>query len=233
MENAAPRLAVAPPRPVTLPVAGSDAVFPVGRIFCIGRNYAAHAAEMGHDATREPPFFFMKPNTAICPPGSDYAYPRHSTDVHHEVELVAAIGRGGSHIEAGAALDHVWGYGVGLDMTLRDLQSTAKSMGRPWEAAKSVDGSAPIGALRPATETGHPTAGAITLRVNGSLKQQGDLGQMIWSIPEMIAHISQSFTLREGDLIMTGTPSGIGPVLMGDLLEGEVAGVGSVSVRVR
>ncbi|WP_108261656.1 fumarylacetoacetate hydrolase family protein [Mangrovicoccus ximenensis] len=228
-----PSFAVAPPVPVTLPVAGEEAVFPVGRIFCIGRNYAAHAAEMGHDSSREPPFFFMKPNTAVCPPGTDFTYPRHSSDVHHEVELVAAIGRGGSHIDAEHALAHVWGYGVGLDMTLRDIQATAKSMGRPWETAKAVDGSAPIGAIHPVARTGHPVAGRIALRVNGNLKQEGDLGQMIWSVPEMIAHISQSFTLRPGDLIMTGTPSGVGPVLMGDLLEGMVEGVGTVSVKIR
>ncbi|WP_138469382.1 fumarylacetoacetate hydrolase family protein [Poseidonocella sp. HB161398] len=225
--------AVAPPVPVTLPVAGEEAVFPVGRLFCIGRNYAAHAAEMGHDSSREPPFFFMKPNTAVCPPGTDFLYPRHSSDVHHEVEMVAAIGTGGSHIEVADALSHVWGYGVGLDMTLRDIQATAKSMGRPWETAKAVDGSAPVGAIHPVAETGHPVSGAITLAVNGNIKQRGDLSQMIWSIPEMIAHISKSFTLRPGDLIMTGTPSGVGPVLMGDLLEGTVEGVGTVSVKVR
>ena len=168
------------PRP-SLPVAGSDARFPVGRIYCVGRNYAEHAREMGHDPDREPPFFFMKAANSIVQNNATIAYPVGTKDVHHEIEMVVAIGKGGKNIPVEKALDHVWGYGVGLDMTRRDIQGEAKKMGRPWEMGKSFDESAPISPLRPASEIGHPAKGAIWLKVNGQVKQQGDLAMQIWT----------------------------------------------------
>ena len=214
----------------SLPVAGSDLRFPVGRIFCVGRNYAEHAREMGHDPDREPPFFFMKAPSSIVPSGSTVDYPVATKDVHHEIEMVVAIGKGGKHIPVDKALDHVWGYGVGLDITRRDIQGEAKKMGRPWEMGKSFDQSAPCSALRPATEIGHPAKGAIRVKVNGEIKQQGDLSQQIWSVPEQIAYLSGLVTLQPGDLIFSGTPSGVGPVNKGDKLEGHVDGVGELTI---
>jgi fumarylpyruvate hydrolase len=214
----------------SLPVVGSDLRFPVGRIFCVGRNYAEHAREMGHDPDREPPFFFMKAPSSIVESGSTIDYPVGTKDVHHEIEMVVAIGKGGKNITPEKALDHVWGYGVGLDMTRRDIQGEAKKLGRPWEMAKSFDQSAPCSALRPASEIGHPQKGAIQVKVNGEVKQQGDLSQQIWSVPEQIAYLSSLLTLRAGDLIFSGTPSGVGPVRRGDKLEGHVDGVGELTV---
>ncbi len=214
----------------SLPVAGSDARFPVGRIYCVGRNYAEHAREMGHDPDREPPFFFMKAASSIVQNDSTISYPVASKDVHHEIEMVVAIGKGGTDIPVDKALEHVWGYAVGLDMTRRDLQGEAKKMGRPWEMGKSFDESAPISALRPASEIGHPAKGAITLKVNGELKQRGDLAMQIWSVPEQIAYLSRLITLRAGDLIFSGTPAGVGPIKAGDRLEGHVDGVGDLIV---
>jgi fumarylpyruvate hydrolase len=215
----------------SLPVEGTDARFPVGRIYCVGRNYADHAREMGHDPTREPPFFFMKPNTAIVTDGV-FPYPAQTKDVHHEMELVVALGKGGSNISEAKALEHVFGYGVGLDMTRRDLQGEAKKMGRPWDTGKAFDASAPCSALVPAAKIGHPSKGAIVLEVNGQVKQKGDLADLIWNIPEMIAYLSTLFTLLPGDLIMTGTPAGVGPVVKGDTMKGWVDGVGAITVKV-
>ena len=217
------------PRP-SLSVAGSDARFPVGRIYCVGRNYAEHAREMGHDPDREPPFFFMKAANSIVANNATIDYPAVSKDVHHEIEMVVAIGKGGKNIPVESALDHVWGYAVGLDMTRRDIQGEAKKLGRPWEMGKSFDESAPTSALRPAAEIGHPAKGTITLKVNGQVKQQGDLAMQIWSVPEQIAYLSNLITLQPGDLIFSGTPAGVGPIKAGDKLEGHVDGVGDLVV---
>ena len=213
-----------------LPIAESNETFPVGRIYCVGRNYAEHAREMGHDPEREPPFFFMKPADAIVPNGATLPFPRATKDLHHEIEMVVAIGKDGANIPVEKALDHVFGYGVGLDMTRRDIQGEAKKLGRPWEMGKSFDESAPATALRPASEVGHPAKGAITLKVNGQLKQQGDLAMQIWDVAEQIAYLSNLITLQPGDLIFSGTPAGVGPIKPGDKLEGHVDGVGDLTV---
>jgi fumarylpyruvate hydrolase len=213
-----------------LPVAGGSDLFPVGRIYCVGRNYAEHAREMGHDPDREPPFFFMKPANAIVPNGATIPFPQATQDLHHEIELVVALGKGGANIAVEKALDHVWGYGVGLDMTRRDLQGEAKKMGRPWEMGKSFDNSAPCTALLPASRIGHPAKGAIWLKVNGAIKQKGDLSEMIWNVPDTIAYLSGLVTLQPGDLIYSGTPAGVGPVQPGDKLEGHVDGVGDLTI---
>jgi fumarylpyruvate hydrolase len=231
MPEATDRYVIAPPPVAALPVDGSDELFPVNRIFCIGRNYAAHAVEMGHDPDKEPPFFFLKSADALATAG-EFPYPPKTSDVHHEVELVVALGRGGRDIAVAHALDHVWGYAVGLDMTRRDLQAEAKKLARPWELAKSFEASAPCGPLVPASEIGHPTSGAVTLKVNGDMRQQGDLNQLIWKVPEMISYLSGLFTLQPGDIIMTGTPAGVGAVVRGDVLLGEVEGVGRIEVVV-
>lgn len=220
----------APPIP-SLPVEGTSARFPVARIFCVGRNYAEHAREMGHDPNREPPFFFMKPNTAILD-GRDFPYPAQTKDVHHEMELVVAIGKGGANIPEAQALAHVYGYAAGLDMTRRDLQSEAKKAGRPWDTGKAFDHSAPCAAIVPAARIGHPARGAVVLEVNGEVKQKGDLAELIWKVPEMIAYLSTLFELKAGDLIFTGTPAGVGPVRKGDVLKGSVAGVGTIALRI-
>ncbi len=214
----------------SLPVTGSELRFPVGRIYCVGRNYADHAREMGPDPNREPPFFFMKPANSIVQNNSTLAFPVATKEVHHEIELVVAIGKGGKDIPVESALEHVWGYGVGLDMTRRDLQGEAKKAGRPWDMGKAFDESAPCTALRPATEIGHPAKGAIRVKVNGQVKQQGDLAQQIWNVPEQIAYLSRMITLQPGDLIFTGTPAGVGPVNPGDKLEGHIDGVGDLAI---
>jgi fumarylpyruvate hydrolase len=215
------------PAPVipSLPVVGDSKRFPVNRIYCVGRNYADHAREMGHDPDREPPFFFMKPATAIVTEGHDMAYPALSNDVHHELEMVVALGKGGSNIPVDQALDHVWGYGLGLDMTRRDLQGEAKKMGRPWDTGKAFDQSAPCSALVPVSQCGHLSKGRIYLTVNGQVKQDGDLAMMIWNVPETIAYLSTLFTLMPGDLIFSGTPAGVAAVQRGDVLEGHVEGL--------
>ena len=217
------------PRP-SLPIVGSELRFPVGRIYCVGRNYADHAREMGHDPDREPPFFFMKPANAVVQNDSTIAYPVGTADCHHEIELVVAIGTGGSSIAPDKALDHVWGYGVGLDMTRRDVQGQAKKMGRPWEMGKAFDESAPMTALSPAASIGHLAQGAIWLKINGEMRQQGDLAMQIWNVQEQISHLSNLVTLQPGDLIMTGTPAGVGRVHKGDKLEGHVDGVGDLRI---
>lgn len=218
------------PKTPVLPVAESKKAFPVGRIYCVGRNYAEHAREMGHDPDREPPFFFMKPADAIVQNGATIPYPQATKDLHHEIEMVVAIGKGGANIPVEKALDHVFGYGVGLDMTRRDIQGEAKKMGRPWEMGKAFDNSAPCTALKPVTMVGHPTKGAIWLKVNGQVKQKGDLADLIWNVPETIAYLSKLVTLQPGDLIMSGTPAGVGPVQRGDKLEGHVDGLGDLNV---
>jgi fumarylpyruvate hydrolase len=217
----------------SLPVEGTDARFPVGRIYCVGRNYADHAREMGHDPDREPPFFFMKAPNSIVPTGSTIDYPVGTKDVHHEIEMVVAIGKGGRDIPVEKALEHVFGYGVGLDMTRRDVQGEAKKMGRPWEMGKSFDNSAPVTGLKPAAKVGHPAKGRIWLEVNGQVKQDGDLAMQIWSVPEQINYLSGLITLQPGDLIFSGTPAGVGPIQRGDRLEGHVEGVGDLVVTYR
>ena len=213
-----------------LPVVESNQTFPVGRIYCVGRNYAEHAREMGHDPEREPPFFFMKPADAIVPNGATLPFPQATKDLHHEIEMVVAIGRDGADIPVAKALDHVFGYGVGLDMTRRDLQGEAKKMGRPWEMGKAFDNSAPCTALKTVAMAGHPAKGAIWLKVNGTIVQKGDLSEMIWNVPETISYLSKLITLKAGDLIMSGTPAGVGPVNRGDKLEGHVDSVGDLTV---
>jgi fumarylpyruvate hydrolase len=216
----------------SLPVAGDARRFAVNRIYCVGRNYADHAREMGHDPDREPPFFFMKPASAIVTDGADMQYPSLSSDVHHEIEMVVAIGKGGANIAANKALEHVYGYGVGLDMTRRDLQGEAKKMGRPWDTGKAFDQSAPCSALVPVAECGHPSRGSIRLMVNGEVRQDGDLNQLIWNVPDTIAYLSTLFTLQPGDLIFSGTPAGVGPIKKGDVLEGEVVGLPVLKTRI-
>jgi fumarylpyruvate hydrolase len=205
--------------------------FPVRRVFCVGRNYAAHAREMGHDPDREPPFFFTKPADAVVPDDADTPYPTMTERLEHEVELVVAIGTGGSEIAVDDALTHVWGYAVGLDLTRRDLQAEAKRLGRPWDTAKGFDGSAPVGVIVPAAGV-DPTAGTIELRVDGELRQSGDLSDQIWSVAEVIAELSRFVALAPGDLVMTGTPDGVGTIGRGDVLDGGIAGVGSVRTRI-
>jgi fumarylpyruvate hydrolase len=221
--------AIAAAPTTTVAVAGADAVFPVARVYCVGRNYAEHSIEMGHDPDREPPFFFMKPADAVVPPGH-LPFPTRTRELHHEIELVVALGEGGRDIPEERALDHVFGYAVGLDMTRRDLQAEAKKAGRPWDMAKGFDQSAPTGSIRTVEDIGHPTQGAVWLRVNGQARQEGDLDQQIWTVPETISFLSTLVSLRPGDLIMTGTPKGVGRVEPGDHLEGHIAGVGNLSV---
>ena len=226
-----PRFVIAPPPRIALPVAGETGLFPVRRVYCVGRNYAEHAREMGHDPDREPPFFFMKPADALVSDGR-FPYPPGTSDVHHEIELVVALGQGGRDIPVERALDCVWGYAVGLDMTRRDRQAEAKKAGRPWDVAKGFDASAPVSPLVPASRIGHPSRGAIWLDVNGARRQEGDLAQLIWRIDETIAYLSGLFHLAPGDLIFTGTPSGVGAVQRGDRLHGHVDGVGELAVEV-
>ncbi len=221
-----------PPEQPALPISGSDAAFPVHRIYCVGRNYAAHAIEMGYDPNREPPFFFQKNPDNILREGNDFPYPPMTGDVHHEIELAVALGSGGDNIPLGDALNCVFGYGVALDMTRRDLQGQMKKQGRPWEIGKAFEHSAPCGALVPTADIGHPDRGAISLSINGEVRQQGDLSQMIWKVPEVISYLSEFFTLRAGDIILTGTPSGVGPVTRGDRLHGHIQGVGDLRLAV-
>jgi fumarylpyruvate hydrolase len=231
VQQKVPKYAIQPAPIPTLPVVGTDQVFPIRRVYCVGRNYAEHAIEMGHDPNREPPFFFQKNPDNVVTDGV-FPYPPKTSDVHHEIELVVALGKGGKDIPVEKALDCVWGYAVGLDMTRRDLQGEAKKMGRPWEVGKAVEASAPCGPLVPASKIGHPSKGAVWLDVNGQRRQTGDLSQLIWNIPETIAYLSGLFTLAPGDLIMTGTPAGVAAVKKGDVMKGGVEGVGEIEVRV-
>lgn len=222
---------VIPTPPVTAIPVASGGAFPVRRVYCIGRNYAAHAIEMGHDPDREPPFFFQKNPGNLDTTGA-FPYPPHSSDVHHEAELTVVLKSGGTKIPVESALDHVYGYALSLDMTRRDLQGEMKKAGRPWEIGKAFERSAPIGPIHPVEEVGHLDAGAITLKVNGELRQEGDLGQLIWKTPEMISYLSEYFELAAGDVIMTGTPSGVGPVVRGDVMEVEIPALGKLTVTV-
>ena len=221
-----------PPAQATLSVTGTSDRFPVHRVYCVGRNYAAHAVEMGHDPDKEPPFFFQKNPDNLVPDATEFPYPKASEDVHHEIELLVALHSGGEDIGVDDALGHVYGYGVSLDMTRRDLQGEMKKLGRPWEIGKAFEMSAPAGPIVPASEIGHPEAGEIWLKIGDEVRQSGDLNQMIWKVPEMIAILSTLFTLRPGDVILTGTPSGVGPVHRGDRLHGHVAGIGDLQVTV-
>jgi fumarylpyruvate hydrolase len=218
------------PVQTAVPVSGGG-LFPVRRVFCVGRNYAAHAREMGSDPDREPPFFFCKPADAVVT-GDEVSYPSATQNLHHEMELVVAIGAGGENVAAADALDLVFGYAAGLDLTRRDLQDEAKAMRRPWDMSKGFDQSGPVGEIIPARAIGHPAKGRISLRVNGELRQQGDLADQIWPVPEVIAALSKLVRLQAGDLIFTGTPDGVGPLVAGDLAEGEIEGVGQISVRI-
>jgi fumarylpyruvate hydrolase len=226
--------AVAAPALHTLSIAGRDERFPVNRVFCVGRNYAAHAREMGKDPDREPPFFFMKPACAAVDVlrTPSIAYPPKTANFHHEIELVLAIGRGGSNIPVGNALEHVYGYAVGLDMTRRDLQLEARDKGRPWEFGKSFATSAPIGAIHRAADIGHVGKGAITVSVNDEPRQSSDISKLIWSVSECVAYLSEYEALAEGDLIMTGTPEGVNSVVRGDVMRGAIDGLGEIVVTV-
>lgn len=223
--------AVVPAVAPTLPIEGRNALFPVRRIYCVGRNYAEHAMEMGHDPSKELPFFFQKSGDTITTDGR-FPYPPGSADVQYEVELIVALKSGGTDIPVESALDCVFGYGIGLDMTRRDLQAQAKKMGRPWEVGKSFEASAPCSPLYEADQSGHPSRGAISLSINGVRQQSGDLDQMIWKVPEIISYLSSLFALAPGDLIMTGTPAGVGPVVRGDVMTASIAGMRDLIVRV-
>jgi fumarylpyruvate hydrolase len=229
------KLAIEAPPLHTLSVAGSDARFPVGRVFCVGRNYAAHAREMGQDPDREPPFFFMKPANAVVDASRPVGvpYPPQTRNFHHEVELVVAIAKGGRDIAVADALAHVYGYAVGLDMTRRDLQLAARDKGRPWEFGKSFAKSAPMGALHRAQQVGHVGQAAITLTVNGQPRQSSNTRLLIWSVAECLAHLSAYETLEPGDIVMTGTPEGVNAVLPGDVMRAAVTGLGEVEVHVQ
>lgn len=228
------KLAIEAPPLHTLTIAGIAERFPVNRVFCVGRNYAAHAREMGKDPDREPPFFFMKPANAVVDATHPTAvpYPPKTKNYHHEIELVIAIGRGGRDIPIAAALEHVYGYAVGLDMTRRDLQLEARDKGRPWEFGKSFALSAPIGALHRVQDIGHPSTAAISLTVNGQPRQSSDIAKLIWSVAECVSYLSDYETLEPGDLIMTGTPEGVNAVVAGDTMRGEIQGLGPIEVKV-
>jgi fumarylpyruvate hydrolase len=213
-------------------VIGTDARFPVHRVYCVGRNYAAHAREMGMDPDREPPFFFSKPADAVVGNGTPVPYPPRTANLHHEIELVVAIGVGGRDIPLASALAHVFGYAVGNDLTRRDLQFSAREQGRPWDVSKGFDCSAPVSAIRPVADSGHVESGSIWLEVNGETRQRANLSEMIWSVPEIVAELSTYFELRPGDLIFTGTPEGVGPVRRGDSLVGGIDGLETLRTTV-
>jgi len=224
---------VIPPPPVpSLPVRGEARRFPIHRIYCVGRNYAAHAIEMGHDPDREPPFFFQKNPDTVVGDGETIAYPDKTRDVHHEIELVVALAAGGKDVPVERALDLVYGYAVGLDLTRRDLQGEAKKLGRPWEVGKAFDQAAPCSEVVPTAAIGHPDRGAVWLEVGGQRRQDGNLDQMIWKVPEIVAYLSGLFTLAPGDLIYSGTPAGVGAVERGDRLHGVVEGVGEITIQI-
>ncbi len=225
-----PKFAIETPPVVALPIAESDALFPVRRVYCIGRNYAAHAIEMGHDPDREAPFFFQKNPNNLDPSGR-FPYPPNSDDVHYEVEMAVMLKSGGTNIALDDALGHVFGYALALDMTRRDLQALQKKAGRPWEIGKAFERSAPVGPVHPVSNIGHLDKGAISLKVNGELKQQGDLNQMIWKVPEMIAYLSEYFELAAGDVILSGTPAGVGPIARGDVMDVAIDGLGQMTVE--
>lgn len=221
----------APEQP-SVAMADEPGRFPVRRIFCVGRNYAAHAREMGNDPDRDPPFFFTKPADAVVDSGASVPYPPETSDLHYEIELVVAIGRGGFDVPTEEAKALILGYGVGIDLTRRDLQAKAKDMGRPWDWAKGFDNSAPCGPLHRVEKVGHPDRGRIWLAVNGATRQDGDLGEMIWPVADVVSLISQSMRLQPGDLIYTGTPAGVGAVERGDVITGGVVGLGEIAITI-
>lgn len=222
-----------PAQVTMLPIHDSDARFPVHRIYCVGRNYADHAKEMGaQPVSRGNPVFFMKPADAVVPGGGDLAYPSATSELHHEIEMVVALSRGGRDIESSQALDHVFGYGVGLDLTRRDLQAAAKKNGLPWDAAKGFDHSAPVSMLRPAAEIGHPRHARLSLHVNDELRQDSDIAEMIFAVSDIIAELSTLFELKPGDLIFTGTPAGVGPLGRGDRFHAELEGIAALDGRI-
>ena len=214
-------------------VVGSDRLFPVHRIYCVGQNYAAHSREMGGDPDREPPFYFMKPADSIVESGATIVYPPRTNELHHEIELVVAIGKGGKSIDVTRAKEHIFGYAVGIDLTRRDLQSQAKDKRRPWDTGKSFEHAAPVSAIHRVEEIGHPSTGRIWLAVNGDDRQDGNVKNMIWNVPETIVELSTLFTLAPGDLIFTGTPAGVGPISSGDHITGGIEGVGELSIEIQ
>ena len=222
----------APPMAPSVEIAGASTRFPVHRIYCVGRNYAAHAREMGADPAREPPFFFSKPADAVVPNGAPVPYPPRTANLHHEIELVVAIGEGGRNIPVASALAHVFGYAVGNDLTRRDLQAAAKDKGQPWDTSKGFDHSAPITAIRRVADVGHPARGAIWLEVNGQPRQRADLCEMIWSVPEIVSELSTLYELKPGDLVFTGTPAGVGPLARGDSLVGGIEGLDTLRTTI-
>lgn len=221
-----------PPAVASVAVAGSEARFPVRRIFCVGRNYAAHAREMGRDPDREPPFFFTKPADAVVDDQQIVAYPPETNNFHYEAELVLAIGKGGVNIPEDQALDYIWGYAVGNDLTRRDLQLAAREQGRPWDWGKAFDRSAVCGPIHPVSELGHLDQGVIRLTVNGVVKQDADLKELIWSVPEIVSILSRTMEIKAGDLVYTGTPAGVGPLVPGDICVVEIAGLGSITTTI-
>lgn len=222
-----------PPPPVSVEISGTDVRFPVNRIFCVGRNYAAHVREMGFDPGREEPCYFTKASRCIAASGSEIPYPPATENYHHEIELVVAIGRAGFELAADESLSVVYGYACGLDMTRRDLQVASRESKGPWDIGKDFENSAVIGTIRPADEIGHPAGGRIQLSVNGELRQDSDLDQLIWSVPEIVSHLSHYYRLEPGDLVYTGTPDGVGPVGPGDRIAGSIAGVGDIALAIR
>lgn len=225
-------MVIPPPTPPGVPVLGGSDTFPVRRIYCVGRNYADHAREMGHDPQREPPFFFAKPPDAAVPGGGRIPYPPATTNLHHEVELVVALGQGGSHLSVEAAETCIYGYAVGIDLTRRDLQARAKQVGQPWDMAKGFDRSAPISFITPRRPGDSLSSGAIWLSVNGVERQRGDLAEMIWRVPEVLAHLSELVVLAPGDLIYTGTPAGVGPLVKGDRVRCGIDGLEPLQIEV-
>jgi fumarylpyruvate hydrolase len=223
---------ITPPARAFLPVAGSTQKFPVRRIYCVGRNYVAHVREMGGDETRDPPIFFQKPTDSIVPDGATIPYPPMTSNYHYELELVVALKKGGRDILVADALDRIYGYGIGLDMTRRDLQMDLGKSGLPWEAGKAFDHSCPCGPIHPVEQVGHVLEGPIRLTVDGETKQDSDLRLMIWKVPEIIANLSKYFELQPGDIILTGTPAGVGPVVSGNELVGSIDRLGTLTVRI-
>lgn len=227
-----PPFAFDPPPCSSVAIEGEETRFPVRRIFCVGRNYEAHAREMGKDPSREAPFFFTKPADAVVDAGSDVPYPPETLDFHYEIELVVAIGMDGEDLSVAEAPDHVWGYGVGIDLTRRDLQLEARDKGRPWDWGKAFDQSAALAPLRRAESIGHPQSGRIWLDVNGTRKQDADIADLIWDVPEIVSILSRSMSLKRGDIIMTGTPAGVGPIVPGDVVTGGIDGLGDIEISV-
>jgi fumarylpyruvate hydrolase len=223
---------IEPPATPSIAVAGSNARFPVRRIFCAGRNYAAHAREMGKDPDREPPFFFSKPADAVVDDGATVPYPPQTDNLHYEAELVVAIGKGGVDIDERDALEHVWGYAIGNELTRRDLQLAARDMGRPWDLGKGFDHSAVCGPVHPVDAVGHVLEGRLSLSVNGEVRQDADLRDMIWDVPEQIAILSRTMELKPGDLIYSGTPAGVGAIVPGDLCTVEIEGLGRLTTTI-